>query len=480
MAMNARLIQWVEERGLDPEIGSQLGFDGTVRDGGECLVIPFFREGRIVRRKYRSIAGKKFSQDPGAPRCLWNEDVLRDDSLMDMPLIITEGEMDAWAAIQCGLLRTVSVPDGASVRKDDDGEVVAKYAWMDDVPHLLTRERCPEIIIASDNDEAGAQMLRDLALRFGQYRCKFLTYPKCPEGGRCKDLNDVLRYYGLKGVIETINRAQFVKVAGVYKMSELPPKPEARVFDIGFPAYGEHYRMRAGDFVVVTGTPSSGKTTFVQDMICRVVERYGIKVAWGSFEQDPQRDHKRNFRRWFIRKPLSQQTYEEKVAADQWIDAHHLFIVPDEEEDATLEWLVEKMELAVLRHGCEVIVVDPWNELDHLRDKHETQTEYVGRAIKYLVRFARRLGVHLIVVAHPTKMTRDKDGKYPEPTLYDISDSAHWYNKAVLGVVVHRENKDDTLIKTAKSKYHDIIGTPGSVIMQFCKDDGRFREMERR
>jgi twinkle protein len=65
-------------------------------------------------------------------------------------------------------------------------------------------------------------------------------------------------------------------------------------------------------------------------------------------------------------------------------------------------------------------------------------TEYVGRAIKALKRFARKFQVHLIVIAHPTKSTKDGDGKYRMPTLYDISDSANWYNKCDLGIIVHR------------------------------------------
>lgn len=492
MTMSAALLDWIESRGLDAEIGDRLGFDGTKRDGGDCLVIPFVREGRVVRRKYRPLVQQegqgRFTQDKGGVRCAWNEDCLRDDSLIGQALIITEGEMDAWTAIQCGLLRTISVPDGApppNPNKDDEDLATSqKYEWLREIEHLLTRDRVSEIILATDGDPNGLQLMEDLARRLGKFRCKFLVYPKAanPDARgrkRLKDLNEVLEDYGAKGVVETINRAQFIKVTGVATMSELPPAAPRRIYEIGFPAYGEHYRMRSGDFCVVTGVPSSGKTTFIQDLVCRVVLRYGIKVAWGSFEQDPQTDHKRNFRRWYNEMPVHQQTVEQKERADAWIERYHVFIVPDEDEDATLDWLIEKMEVAVLRHGVEVIVIDPWNELDHLRERHESQTEYVGRAIKTLIKFAKRLGVHLIIVAHPTKMSRGTDGKYPEPTLYDISDSAHWYNKAVLGVVVHREGKDDTRIKTAKSKYHDIIGQPGSVMMHFCRDDGRFVEVER-
>lgn len=68
---------------------------------------------------------------------------------------------------------------------------------------------------------------------------------------------------------------------------------------------------------------------------------------------------------------------------------------------------------------------------------------------------------------------KDENGDYRIPTLYDISDSAHWYNKADLGVVVHRK-KDHTILRVAKSRYHDEIGIPGEVFMTYRFEERRF------
>jgi len=147
--------------------------------------------------------------------------------------------------------------------------------------------------------------------------------------------------------------------------------------------------------------------------------------------------------------------------------------VPNEDEDVTLEWMLDKAEAAVIQHGCKVIVIDPWNEMDHARSREESLTEYTGRAIKALRRFARKLMVHVVIVAHPAKQQKDDKGDYRVPTLYDISDSAHWYNKADIGVVVHRY-PDFTLIRVAKSRYHDLIGTPGDEEADFVFEQRRF------
>jgi twinkle protein len=121
-----------------------------------------------------------------------------------------------------------------------------------------------------------------------------------------------------------------------------------------------------------------------------------------------------------------------------------------------------------------VIVIDPWNEMDHARNRDETTTEYTGRAIKAFKRFARKFMVHMIVVAHPSKQMKDKEGNYTIPTLYDISDSAHWYNKADLGVVVHRESENNSIIRVSKSRYHDEIGVPGEVNATYQFYERRF------
>jgi twinkle protein len=487
----------IEERGLDTEVAVRMGLHSvpSKNGGGELCVIPFYREGKIANRKYRtdltqgSSSGKMW-QDKGVEKLCFNEDCLRDDSLLGHPLVITEGEFDALAAIECGFPRTISVPEGAPAQAVGDVES-AKYAWLDPIRDLLSFERCPEIILAVDGDSAGAALLHDLSIRLMKARCKFVTYPitKWDRGRqRCKDLNEVLHEYGHKGVKEVIARAQWTRLDGIYRMGELPPVPAPMSYDIGVPVLRNHYRVRLGDLSVVTGIPSHGKTSVVNDLCCRLVFNHNLTVAFASFEQSPQRDHRRNLRTWYNKAPVISQSDDQIAMADQWIDRHFSFIVPSDEDDVTLDWALDKAEAAVIRHGAKIVVFDPWNEMDHVRERGESLTEYVGRAIKTFKRFARRLQVHLIIVAHPSKQMRKEDGSFAVPTLYDISDSANWYNKADVGLVVHRTMVKDTsdnlvpgptLIRVQKSRYHDEIGTPGDVLADFHADSRRYDVIEK-
>lgn len=468
--LSAAHEQALQKRGLDPELASRLGLwsQRSPSGGGDALVIPFLRNGEVVNRKYRTLTGeKKFWQDKGGFKCFWNEDVLRDETLTSSPVVITEGEMDAMAAIMSGYARTISVPEGAPATAIGPGDS-AKYSFIEAVHDRLKVEKVTEFILAVDGDEPGVNLLHDLSIRLGRFRCKWVQYPMNRERTkRLKDLNEVLIEYGQKGVVETLQRAQWMKVDGIYKMSDLPPVPPSVGFDIGFDKLRDNYRVRLGDFAVVTGIPSMGKSSWVNDLCCRLVENHELRVAFASFEQMPQRDHRRNLRSWYLKFPEQHAKPEQLAGADAWIDEYFSFLVPSEDDDVTLEWVLTKMEAVVIQHGCRVVVIDPWNEMDHNRNQNETTTEYVNRAIKAMKRFARKFNIHLIVVAHPTKQQKDPDGKYRMPTLYDISDSAAWYNKADVGIIVHREDEHTSLVRVAKSRYHDEIGKPGEVQANF-------------
>ncbi len=200
---------------------------------------------------------------------------------------------------------------------------------------------------------------------------------------------------------------------------------------------------------------------------------------------------------WKLRKPIAEATGEEIEAAREWIERHFIFIAdedgaaetgtglfgnPDDRDDGAsidLRWTLERMATAVLRHNAKVVILGPWNELDHARLRDESLTEYTGRAIREFRRFARTFDVHFIVVAHPTKLGGQfrKDDAPPVPGLYDISDSAHWANKSDVGLSIWRDYKTNmTLCAVKKVRFQKSIGVPGEVWLKFNTYTGRFEE----
>lgn len=453
--------EWLGDRRIEPEIALRLGATISVdRDGGEVFSLPYVVAGNTVNHKHRRIPKDGFRMDPDQPLVLWNFDVITDPSLTDQPLVITEGEMDAMSAIQTGWVRTVSVPNGAPSEKAED-QNSRRYAFLE---HAMEAMRpVKEIILACDNDGPGQALMNDLAVRLGKGRCKFITYPLNREKTRrLKDLNEVLITYGDRGVDQTLKGAKWFKVSGVYLMSEIAPKPHQPGITTGFPFLDSHYRVRLGDLCVVTGIPSMGKTSWLNDFGCRMAEKHGWVIAYGSFEQDPQKDHKRALVEWYASKPHDRCAPVELVEAENWIDEHFVFIKPDDEDVPDLKWTMDRIATCVVRYNAKMAIIDPWNELEHVRDRHISETEYVGIAIRELKALANRLNIHLVIAAHPTKIEQ-VSGEYPMPSLYQINGSANWYNKPDIGIIIHRPDKSGnmSMINVEKVRYHDQIGKPG-------------------
>ena len=117
------------------------------------------------------------------------------------------------------------------------------------------------------------------------------------------------------------------------------------------------------------------------------------------------------------------------------------------------------------------------NELDHSRPNNQTETEYISSALTKIRQFARTYKVHVWLVAHPAKLYKDKDGKYPVPTPYDISGSAHYRNKADNAITVWRNvgHDDQTVsdIHVQKIRFKEV-GKVGLVSLRYDPISGDF------
>jgi hypothetical protein len=111
------------------------------------------------------------------------------------------------------------VPNGAPKSELGADQQAERYRFIEEAPKALGG--CKENILATDGDGPGIALLNDMALRLGRVRCRCVQYPR-----GCKDLAEVLRVFGQRGVVETINAARWMEIDGLYRMSELAPLPE--------------------------------------------------------------------------------------------------------------------------------------------------------------------------------------------------------------------------------------------------------------
>lgn len=475
----------LEKRGISPDVATRLGWLTCDARKGDWIAIPFFRKGKAVNHKYRRIVKlpdtQNFEQDKGGEQCLYNLEAvealekLAPDELRGTQVVITEGELDCAVALQCGYL-AVSVPSGAP-DKQVEGEEGSKYDFLKDFPKFVVA------LLAVDDDPAGHALRLDLAQRIGRHRCKWAQYPK-----GCKDLVEVFGKYGKKGVDVVLReKSKFLNVGGLFRMHELPAEPELPAYGCGIGNVNDMVKLRMGDFTVITGKPSGGKTSFVNALICNMVKMYGWQVCLASFEHRVRGNQERLLRTAFIGRRQKdyqgnlQWTEGEIKDADRWISENFSFIVPDRHSDEmiTLKWVLERARAAITQNGAQIIVIDPWNELDHDRPQGMSLTEYTGFAIKELKRVAAQYLVHVIVVAHPAKPDKKLSMSQWEPTLYDISDSAHWYNKCDLGIVIHRKRDEAdtrwaTEVDVQKVRDWGVIGYEGKKYLEYLPESGGY------
>jgi len=223
-----------------------------------------------------------------------------------------------------------------------------------------------------------------------------------------------------------------------------------------------------------------------------------LKAGWifsvFSPENQPHEMHVAKLLEKLLRKPFGPGPNEridsvELAGGMAWLDSHFRFIKPHPDLqmpsmaaviDAGARFINKHDAITgtVNKHG---IVIDPYNELEHKRPSHQSETEYISETLAYVRQFAREYGVHVFLVAHPRIIHRDKDGKRPVPTPYDVSGSAHWYNKADNIITVWRDtapeqDTQDVQIHVQKIRFKNV-GRPGLVTLKFDRITGRYFEL---
>lgn len=146
---------------------------------------------------------------------------------------------------------------------------------------------------------------------------------------------------------------------------------------------------------------------------------------------------------------------------------------------------------ATRRYGIRGLIIDPYNELDPRRG-NMFETEYVSRTLTKIKRFAQHYDCHIWFVAHPRSQRGMGLGggmsTLSAPSMYDISGSAHFINKADNGIVIHRpytgahaeaegKNTRQTQILVRKVR-NKLAGRIGDVALSYDTATGRYLDMQ--
>lgn len=357
-----------------------------------------------------------------------------------LPLIATEGEVDCLAAIEAGFPNAVSVPFGSQ----NTQWIEHNWDWL---------EQFSEIIICSDNDEAGVKMRKEVIPRLGAWRTKYIDIPKIHHDEATgkdypmKDLNEVLFYEGKEGVRKLFDSACDPGVPSVTNVSDIHDMDLDEVDGVttGISEIDRNFmRLFYGTLTVVSGKPGSGKTSFLSQVFCHAMDEG--KPVWMFSREMPDWMQKN----WFnyilagghhitVRKTSTGTEYY-KVANDakEAIDKYYnnqWFLYRDEWSNK-IDDVLASMEDSVRKYGAKLLIIDNLMMLDLGGSddaKNERQTECVTRLIK----FAMKYSVAVVLVAHPRKTPAGE-----ELNMYDVAGSSNIINLAHRAIGLRRINQE--------------------------------------
>lgn len=464
------VMEWLQEvRKLDADLLAAMGVRAVDHKAlGRAVAFPYRRDGKTYAAKFRTVE-KKFMSTERVSRGLYNADDL--GRLQSLPVVITEGEIDCLSVMQAGFERAVSVPDGWTAAGNKTAALVDAEAGLRNSPY---------VIVAGDADESGESLPRAVA---NLLRGHDVRAARWPDG--CKDANDVLVKHGAAALVSCLNAAVRLDPPGgfITGISDLPPVSARRVLRTGHYLFDRAVALEVGALSVWTGIPGSGKSTFLLWAANVIASHEKIRVGLMPFETHTHRVRDQLARN-VMDKPFAEIEGENRRRLLEFLDqrfkvVHRTF---GDKDAHHLKWLEETCYALAVRDQCKLIVIDPWNELEHLPEPGESLTNYINFATQRIRQIAEKLEVHIALVAHPKKM--NGDGKPRHPNGYDVADSAAFFNKPSLGVTVHQNAKiddatgeEDRWVELHVWKVRDVelYGfRPGKVVCDFDQEAMRY------
>ena len=227
-------------------------------------------------------------------------------------------------------------------------------------------------------------------------------------------------------------------------------------FQVGLEHFDSIFSTYTGQFITVTGIPSSGKSDFVDQMVVGYNQNYGWKTAFASPENVPTYLHAHKL----MRKVWQGMPTKADIGTDRWnqvADHCNSNFYHIDMERYTLESVLRKAAELVKRKGIKCLVIDPFNKVRDTECKTEDVNRYTMEYLSKIEIFAKKYDVLVFIVAHPTKMYKDKDGKIEEPTMYNIKGGGEWYDASYHGLLVHRDYENKTVkCKVLKVKFQNL------------------------
>lgn len=474
-SLTSKARKFLNGRGITDEVIKNNKIKSS--SNGKLIIFPYIREGQIINYKTRGVDGKFFTQAKDAEPIIYNYDGV----INKTPIVICEGEMDSLSWEVAGIFTHTSVNMGAP--NTTDKSVNKKLECIDNCYEVFESAKC--VYIATDNDDNGRYLEKELIRRIGVEKCKLVDFSPF------KDANEVLVSEGVESLLERLKNAITPKVEGVFSLDDV--KNDIidgfhKGQDMGTTTYIEQvdqaWKWRNGEVNVWTGYQNEGKSMFLNQLCVLKAAFENHKFAIFSPENMPMTDFYNDIIEMYIGKSTNpeyahQMSLEELNQGMEFAEKHFFLIYPS--KHFLLDTIFDRAKHLVRSKGINSLIIDPYNTVHHKMLSGEREDLYISRFMADLKRFAidNKVSVHL--VAHQVTPRRDDTGRYPKPDVNYVKGGSEFANKCDNLLYVWRPNRAvdfsdrSVIFGSQKIKKQKLVGYPQDISdIEFNIKDQRY------
>ncbi len=437
---------------------------GLERDNNiNWLVIPYFKDGKPVNIKYRSLPPieKEFKRWKGGESVLFNQDCLKENF---KEVFFVEGETDCIALWSQGYKNVIATSVGAGSFKAE---------WVD----LL--EKIPRINVLYDSDEKGRKGAKEVSKRLGFDRCFNIVLP-------VNDINDFFISGGsINEFEEIVGKSEPFEIDNIIDFSKAVPNLKSQSNRSNDneqlkPHWHNVTKLtgsfEAGDLITVSAIPKTGKSTWALNIVHDFV-RKDIPCLFYCLEMRTERLARKTLQ-------IELNCTEEDLNSEK-MDTGYIRLMEKplyfgyNYRKCNLDIVIDTIRHGTRRYGFEFVVFDKLHYLSRSISNSVQEVSLISKTFKLL---AEELQIPIMLIAQPRKVSENQ-----VMSMMDLKDSSSIGADSDQIVILYRKKKKSedgtaeasyeplTLVRADASRYR----SGGETLLYFDGARSVFKEIEK-